>query len=125
MFNFYDIAGEAAKFRAESADLCNKGEALIALQRRQHARGVTKAELVLSIYGWTLRHASGLNGFSLIRTLGTNDVNAALDVAFEWVGDSKLRSVFVRATTAQRCLEKHGEDILSALLDRGGSIGGW
>lgn len=125
-YNFYNMAGDGAKWREEMKSLPNRGEALIALQRKQHSRGVTKADMTLSIYGWVLRYASGLNGFSIIRKLNTNNARVAVKAAEEWVkGRESHRSVFVRGTAAKNCLEKHGEDILAVLKERDGELSGW
>jgi hypothetical protein len=42
--------------------------AICACQQYQAARGYLGAEMVESIYGWTLRYASGLQNFGIIAT---------------------------------------------------------
>ena len=93
---FTILAGESVvdTLRAENASLENLdplrfdfNEELCALQRRQSNRGYVPAHLVKSMYGWTLRYASGLQGFSIITRLG-KDFDTAVEGAREWASDA-------------------------------------
>lgn len=79
-----------------------------ALSRYQTgARSAIPAEIVKSIYGWSLRYASGVQGFSLIASArqgsldGTYD--AAVAAAHKWVGTHTDRYVFVREEIEDAC----------------------
>lgn len=62
-----------------SEELCKR-------QERASREGITEAELVKSMYGWSLRYASGLNDFGLIaRARETGATWAkAVEYAKEW-----------------------------------------
>lgn len=72
-----------------------------ALSRYQTGiRRAIPAEVCKSIYGWSLRYASGVQGFSLIKSARRGDIDgtyeSAVDAARKWVGDHTDRYVFVR-----------------------------
>lgn len=61
---------------------------LSALQERQAARGIIGAELVKSIYGWSVRYNSGLQNWSLIspaRGRADQSLAFAEQIARDWV----------------------------------------
>jgi len=118
MTTFYQIAGDPSRWDAEMNDLPDRGESLIALQKRQSREGRRSAHLVLSIYGWTLRYASGLQGFGIIHRTCSFDPAVAIKAAQRWVGSNPKRDVFLRASKLyeSRCQEK-GFDLEAALQE--------
>lgn len=108
--HFIILAGECDQFHAEMDSLPDRGQSLIALQESQSRRGYIPAELVLSIYGWTVRYASGLQGFGILRKADSFNPENALRWAREWVArDPKSREVWVRRSAVERA-EKDGHD---------------
>jgi len=80
-----------------SADLCQ-------VQVDQARRGRLEAELVRSVYGWTVRYASGLQGRAIIYRTGEHSPALALKLGREWVDrDPANRSMFVRKYEVERC----------------------
>lgn len=79
-------------------------EPLCACQRHQAARGFIEAELVESIYGWSVRYASGLHGFALLASARASAVDGsradAERWAAEWVAEDPAHR-FVTAMTAE------------------------
>jgi hypothetical protein len=63
--HFVTLGGNPDKWFAEMSGL-GLGQDLCALQESQSERGYRPAELVKSMYGWSVRYASGLQGFSLL-----------------------------------------------------------
>lgn len=63
-------------------------EQLCALQRKQAGRGITGAQIVKSMYGYSVRYDSGLQDWGLIRPArGASDpsLEAAEEFCREWV----------------------------------------
>jgi len=76
------VAGQFAyDLRSAQRALVGGGEDLVAQQERLHASGLREAELVESIYGWSLRHASGLDGWSIIKGCRSGDLDGSLEAA--------------------------------------------
>ena len=105
--HFTIVAGFAAmaKHRAALAEAAAQpGFDLPRWQQRQDP--TVGAEIVLSIYGYGLRYASGLQGFGIIadaRSLGTLD--KALAYAQGWADASPNHYVFIRNTELARAGE--------------------
>ena len=83
---FLTLAGNREPWASEHAALprgCGS-DALCALQVAQSDRGYRPAELVRTIYGWSIRYASGLQGHDLLyRGRGlTRDAVVAWGVAW-------------------------------------------
>lgn len=79
-----------------------ESEPLCAWQRKVAARGIVEAELVRSNYGWSVRYASGLQGFGLIASARAKQVDGtyegALAFAKGWAAaDPTRRFVSVSA----------------------------
>mgnify|MGYP000036960180 CR=1 FL=1 len=64
--NFIRLAGDTQHWDDEITRRVAAGEDLCRLQEEQSARGYLPYRLVLSMYGWTIRYASGLQGFGLV-----------------------------------------------------------
>ena len=64
-----------------SEELCKR-------QEKAYGMGICEAMIVKSIYGYSLRYASGLNNFGIIRRardIGDGSYEAAYNYAVEWV----------------------------------------
>ena len=70
-------------------------EALCRWQVQEHRSGIRAAEIVLSNYGYSLRHASGLDNFGLIRSARSGALDGTLDAAVAaakaWCAQDPLR----------------------------------
>lgn len=73
-------------------------DVLCSNQSRIHRAGYRAAELCKSMYGWSLRSASGLDGFSLISPSQSGmSYNEAIDYAKSWQQECpSKRYVFCR-----------------------------
>lgn len=60
-------------------------EQLCALQRRQSARGILGAEIVVSNYGCSVRYDSGLQDFGLLASSRSKELDGTLEHAERWV----------------------------------------
>jgi hypothetical protein len=93
--HFTRLAGET-HFDEEMRQRLANGENLIDLQVEFHGRGRAEAEVVKTIYGYSVRYVSGLHGFGLILK-GLKTYEEAVRLGTEWVGQSpNLRSLIVR-----------------------------
>ena len=63
---FVTLGGNPDKWFAEMSHLKDRGQSLCELQESQSERGYLPAELVKSMYGWTVRYASGLQGHGFL-----------------------------------------------------------
>lgn len=78
-----------------------RDEALCNAQSALHSRGYRSAELVKSVFGWSVRSGSGLDGFALLASsrtgVLTGSAGDALKWAMNWVSDDpNKRDVFFR-----------------------------
>jgi len=71
MINIYHydlLAGNPGAWDEETINRCHVGsEPLTTIQVEQHKRGRRSAHLIKSAYGWTVRYASGLDDFRILR----------------------------------------------------------
>ncbi len=98
------IAGQAAveTLRQSHADLSDLNQSLIAQQEKESAEGYRGAEICRTYRGWSLRHASGLQNFALIRP-GIQTLEEAKRIAADWVADDPARRyAFIRNTELSR-----------------------
>ena len=80
--------------KAAAPDLCRCQEA-------QAARGIMGAELVQSMFGWSVRYDSGLQGWGLLASSRSGTLNGSYEAARNWalkwaMLDPERRYVFVR-----------------------------
>lgn len=61
-----------------------ESEALCAVQREQARRGILAAELVESVYGWSVRYASGVQNFGLLASSRRGQVDGSRADAEAW-----------------------------------------
>jgi hypothetical protein len=94
----------------QSQDLCS-------LQVEQAGRGRLSAHLVLSIYGWSVRYASGLQDFGILRRADSFDPASALYWGCQWVSvDPDSRELYVSRSEIERAeAEGHNCDCLREL----------
>lgn len=81
-------------------------EPLCALQRAQAGRGILGAELVESLYGWTVRYDSGLQNWGLLartRRRG-GELDGTLEAAAAWA------TAWVAQDPARRYAWRHVKD---------------
>jgi hypothetical protein len=64
--HFVTLAGNREPWASEHLTLKDRDQSLIALQEDQARRGYIPAVLVETINGWSVRYASGLQGFGII-----------------------------------------------------------
>jgi len=80
----------------DSTDLCT-------IQADQSARGRRSAELVHSVRGWTVRYASGLQGFAILHSSGNHNPKDALKWGIAWAcEDPQNREFYVRTDEVER-----------------------
>ena len=87
-------AALGVKMEYESAALC-------AWQVQEHQHGIRAAEIVESNYGYSLRHASGLDNWGLILSARTRELDGTLEAAVaaarSWCAvDPDRRYVFIQ-----------------------------
>lgn len=112
------LAGNPAKWDAEMANLPNRGQSLVDLQVSQAGRGRLSAHLVRSIYGWTIRYASGLQDFAIIYKSGSSNIADAMQVGIEWANEApEKREFYVDSWTIEEA-RRTGDNLeaLDALL---------
>lgn len=76
-------------------------ETLCAWQVQEHQHGIRAAEIVQSNYGYSLRHASGLDNWGLILSARARELDGTLEAAVvaarAWCAvDPDRRYVFIR-----------------------------
>jgi hypothetical protein len=64
-----------------------ESESLVSLQTRLYREGHMDVELVESVYGWSVRNASGLGGFALMAGKRYGNVDGSLESAVNWARD--------------------------------------
>jgi hypothetical protein len=99
--HFEIVAGDPSIWDQETRARLDNGESLTSIQEDQHARGRRSAEVVPTVYGWSVRHGSGLDGFNLMFGYRKGDghlsYEEALNLARGWQEeDPANREVFVR-----------------------------
>lgn len=112
------LAGHPEPWDAEISNGCRPGrhegtlnsQDLCSLQADQSARGRRSVQLIRSIYGWTLRYASGLQDFAILYSSKDHSPAKALVVGLEWVWrDPDKRELYVSKGEVERC-ERDGYD---------------
>lgn len=87
------IAGEAVYEAQQNRKLATLGEkpafgypseALCTWQIAEGRRGVIEAEIVKSIYGYSVRYASGIHNFGLIASARARQVDGSLESAIAY-----------------------------------------
>lgn len=63
---------------------CYQSEPLCAWQRRCSERGFRDVELVQSIYGWSVRAGSGMDGFALLAGSRSGALDGTYEDAVRW-----------------------------------------
>jgi hypothetical protein len=92
-----ELRAERSKFHPS----CFDSDSLCRVQADIWRAGYRDAELVESVYGWSVRHASGMESFALIASARRGDVDgslaSAIAAAERWVAeDPDRRTVYVR-----------------------------
>jgi len=100
---FRIVAGQAAHDQWEAAkkQAMANGQTLVEVQEQQSYAGRVGAELVHSLYGWSLRYDSGLQNFDIIASSRRGDLDGTLEDAIKyaerWVAhDRTKRYAWVR-----------------------------
>jgi hypothetical protein len=92
--HFTHLAGET-HFDAEMRERLEKGADLIELQFEFHGRGRAEAEVVKTIYGYSIRYVSGLHNFAIIHRR-IPSYEDAVRIGTEWVEKApQMRSLIV------------------------------
>jgi hypothetical protein len=101
---FLLLAGDPEHWDNETLTKCRPGSItgthnstdLCALQVDQSSRGRRSAQLSLSLYGWTVRHASGLQGRAILFSSKDHDPTKAYEWGCEWANaDPHNREFYV------------------------------
>src|SRR4051812_32403084 len=84
-----------------------ESEGLCAVQRAQAARGILGAEIVASIYGWSVRYDSGLQNFGILAGARAKQVDGSFTDAAAWAAawvaqDPERRYAWVRKASLER-----------------------
>lgn len=92
---------QASAMPSQTRAGCWESESLCRAQSRLWCDGYLEAEILSTAYGYSLRHASGLENFALIASARSGDVDGtydgALQAAASWVAvDPSRRTVFTR-----------------------------
>jgi hypothetical protein len=82
--HFVLLAGNSDKWDEETQRRVKAGESLPNVQINQHGRGRCSIQLVETIYGWSIRYASGLNGFGILWGSRMAGRKVTRDEAIEW-----------------------------------------
>ena len=84
--HFIIIAGHALadQLATEKAERIMGGEALTTVQEKHAARGVLGAQLVQSMFGWSVRYDSGLQGWRILAGVRNGMLDGSFKAAVEW-----------------------------------------
>jgi hypothetical protein len=87
--HFIIIAGRDVidQLDAEKDERVGRGEDLPAVQVAQARRGYLGAQLVRSMYGWSVRYDSGLQNWDLLASTRQGTLDGSLKAAVEWAED--------------------------------------
>ena len=105
------LAGNPEPWDDEIRESCEPGTRsgtfasgnLCRIQAEQSARGRRSAELVHSVHGWTVRAASGLQGFAIMYRSGDHKPADALKWGCDWANaEPDKREFFVRNDAVER-----------------------
>ena len=113
---FVLLAGNPQKWDDEIIQRCRtagaffNSEDLCRVQMDQAGRGRLSAHMVLSIHGWTVRYASGLQNFGILFKSTTNDPQVALDWGCKWANQDPDNREFYVAKYEIESAEKKGID---------------
>lgn len=100
--HFVQIAGNSQKWDDEMQETKN----LVKLQENQSARGYRPAKLVYSLYGWTVRYASGLQDNAILYKSGDFNPVKAIAWVKNWVEkDPEHREAYVSKYDIELCKE--------------------
>lgn len=88
---FVTVAGQelVQRMNVEQQERCKwtgygyNSDQLCKLQSEWEARGIIGVEIVKSIYGYSVRYDSGLQGFGLV--MRSQDIGGTLEAAIDWV----------------------------------------
>jgi hypothetical protein len=115
--HFVLIAGNPTKWDNEIREKVGKvgstfeSKSLSEMQIEQASKGRLSANLIRSIYGWTVRYASGLQDFSILYASRKFDIKQALEFGIEWANnDPENREFYVSKTEIQNARNK-GDDL--------------
>lgn len=107
---FILLAGNPHAHDAEMRRRVDAGENICNVQVDQAGRGRLSAHLVLSIHGWTVRYASGLQNFGILHKSGSFDPSDAMYWGCTWVStDPDNRELYVAKSDVDRA-ERDGHD---------------
>ena len=95
------LAGKPEKHHEDTITRMKHGEYLTDIQEDQHRRGKREAELLRSIYGWTVRSGSGLDNFGImyipIQALPDKGFTEALKWGCDWANEQpEDREFYIR-----------------------------
>lgn len=100
--NFIKIAGNSEKWDNELRETKN----LVQTQVDQSARGFRPAKLVYSMYGWTVRYASGLQDGAILFKSGDYRPEKAVEWVKLWVAEKPdMREAYVSKFDVSKCIE--------------------
>lgn len=76
-------------------------EQLCKLQIEQDCRGIIGANLIKTIYGWSVRYDSGLQNFGVLASARCKEIDGSLEAAISWARnwvaqDPHLRYAWMR-----------------------------
>ena len=102
-----DLMVPKSRFRGGYYD----SEALCRWQSEKSGEGYTSVELVESLYGWSVRYASGLQDFALLAGARRGNVDGTLQdavrFAYKWASaNPEKRFVFAPSKVAHACCEQ-------------------
>jgi len=82
--HFVLLAGDPSAWDEETRSRVAAGESLCRVQEDQFARGFRSAVLVPTLYGWSVRSGTGLDGFHILVSARAGEVNGSLEQAMYW-----------------------------------------
>jgi hypothetical protein len=108
--HFIIIAGRELSEALDAEKRNTKGgEDLCRVQEAQASRGIQGAQLVRSMFGWSVRYDSGLQGWGLLASSRQGTLDGSLRAAVEWAEDWAAQAPTHRyAWASRREVERDG-----------------
>jgi len=103
--HFIIIAGRNVREAVEA----EQATGLIKAQETQAKRGILGAQLVRSMYGWSVRYDSGLQGWGLLASTRSGQLDGSFKAAVEWAENWQAQDPARRyAWASRREVERDG-----------------
>ena len=108
--HFILLAGNPEHWDTETRERVAAGESLPDVQVDQASRGQLSAHMVLSLNGWTVRYASGLQDRAILHKSGEDDPRKALEWGTNWANENPANREFYVSKFDIESAERRGAD---------------